>query len=1266
MAIKKGMSDIVNSPLFEKGPVVIIVWRNETGWPVEAASPNITNLLGYTSEDFISGKLVYADLIHPDDLRRVAEEVQVASLNNLTTFTHRPYRFRHAHGSWRWLHDSTVVIHNDQGEITHYIGYLIDITHQHELEEERSLWQQRFEMAWDGANDGLWDWDIASGKVYFSTRWKEIIGYSADEFPDDPNVFFDAIHPEDRSKIEEALQRHFADPKQPYHVEFRMKCKDGHYKWLLTRGKVWLSPEGKPLRMAGSHTDISEQKELEEQLRLNNRFLDSVLNSLDALVYVIDLASYKVLYVNEYARNYFHDASGELCYRFFQGRDTPCPFCPITQEERLHNLTATPHTIQWKNRSPINNRWYAFNTRIMPWIDGRVVQIQVGIDITEEYEAQKALEEEISLRRALLDNSAVGIFLASPNRTIKRANQRAAQMFGYTIEEMEGQSFRLIHISDEKFEEFALQYDKLLDHTLTNIEYPLKRKDGNILWCSVSGTALDPTDLSKGIIWTLQDITERKISEEKIRTNEEMLQAIYEVLPVGISITDPEGRIIDCNRASEQILGITKEDHLQLNITNKGQKWQIIRPDGTPMPPTECPGIRALKEGDPVFDVEMGIIKSDTTTWMSVSAMPVANDRFGVVIVYVDITAQKEILDALRLAQERYKTIFTQSSDGLALFDPISQKPVDFNRVFYEQLGYTAEEAKDLTIRQIDATQEIDEIQRHIKTIQERGWDTYEAVHRTKNGELRDVLVTVQTITIDNRPLMFTTFRDITEQKRAREALAESEMRWKFAVEGSGDGLWDWNITDNSVFFSRRWKEMLGYSEEEISGSLEEWAKRIHPEDKERVYADLNAYLDSRTTIYQNEHRVLCKDGSYKWVLDRGMIVARDSSGKPTRMIGTHTDINNRKEAERLIIEAKEAAERANRAKSEFLANISHEIRTPLNAILGFSDLLAQEITDPRYQSYLEGIRVGGKNLLRLINDILDLSKIEAGRMELKLEPVNLTQLAEEMRTLFYQKAEEKRVKLLISLSSTLPKDLLLDEIRIRQILINLLGNALKFTDAGEVELSIDAQPSRDDHTTFDLTFSVRDTGIGIDPGQRERIFETFVQADGQSTRRYGGTGLGLTITKRLTEMMGGQITLESTPGQGSIFRVHLKATQCATIPIEDKQKQQKISSEPTTTITPHNTNDNYHIIQSIVKNGSLATAYSQEAWEALGEMWYKVNELRSNDDIAAFAREIAAFASTKGDSELLAYASSLEQAAERFDLTSMEKLFDLFAQKEA
>jgi len=251
-----------------------------------------------------------------------------------------------------------------------------------------------------------------------------------------------------------------------------------------------------------------------------------------------------------------------------------------------------------------------------------------------------------------------------------------------------------------------------------------------------------------------------------------------------------------------------------------------------------------------------------------------------------------------------------------------------------------------------------------------------------------------------------------------------------------------------------------------------------------------------------------------------------------------------RNEAMQALATAKQAAESANLTKSAFLANMSHKIRTPMNAILGFSDILVDLVSDSLQREYLSAIQASARSLLTLINDILDLSKVEAGKLVLEYRPVNLRLIFEDMPRIFAQKLQDKDLSFKLDISPDFPLDLLLDETRLRQILLNLIGNAVKFTEQGEIRLQVTYHWLDSKRQQLSLHIAVADTGIGIPPDQQHNIFEAFTQQQGQSYRKYGGTGLGLAISKRLVEMMQGDLSLDSTPGQGSTFTLHLHCVQ--------------------------------------------------------------------------------------------------------------------------
>ena len=513
----------------------------------------------------------------------------------------------------------------------------------------------------------------------------------------------------------------------------------------------------------------------------------------------------------------------------------------------------------------------------------------------------------------------------------------------------------------------------------------------------------------------------------------------------------------------------------------------------------------------------------------------------------------------------------------------------------------------------------------------------------------------------------------------SQRALVESERRWVLALEGAGLGVWDWNAQTGKVFFSRHWKAMFGYSEKDVGNTLKQWSDLIHADDLPVCQADRERHFRGETAVYRNEHRVRAKDGSWRWILDQGMVFERSPNGGPLRVVGTYTDVTERKQAEQSLLEKQSAlseaqriahigslswhlasgvitcsdesyrlfgispddsipdrdaflalvhpddraalnawaegciagratldrefrvtqpdgglrvlngrgylqrnaqnkplamvgtvqditerkaleqeldqhrhhlevlvqsrtaemetaraeAERLARVKSEFLANMSHEIRTPLNAVLGLAQIGARDSAGRVAHATFTRIREAGEHLLGVINDVLDFSKLEAGRVVVDRQPLALAAVIDNVRSLTSERAASKGLRFGVDLAPDLPEWVAGDAQRLSQILVNLLANAVKFTDRGEARLRVTRNGE-------DIYFEVSDTGIGMTDEQVACLFRPFEQADNSSTRRYGGTGLGLAISQTLANQMDGEIVVTSTSGAGSTFTLRL------------------------------------------------------------------------------------------------------------------------------
>ncbi|RCU51663.1 PAS domain S-box protein [Corallincola holothuriorum] len=380
--------------------------------------------------------------------------------------------------------------------------------------------------------------------------------------------------------------------------------------------------------------------------------------------------------------------------------------------------------------------------------------------------------------------------------------------------------------------------------------------------------------------------------------------------------------------------------------------------------------------------------------------------------------------------------------------------------------------------------------------------------------------------------------RDMSAQYEAEQKLHASERRFRTALEAVADGLWDFQVDGTALFASDRFWTMLGYEPGDLPFTRNAWlglvSERHRIEFSDRLKEYLLGSMQGSSQRFDFEYELIGKEGQPVWVRVRGSVVEWDENGAPVRMLGTHSDISQRKQFEQQLVKAKQDAEMASRYKSEFLANMSHEIRTPMNAIIGMLRLSLKNHPEPPLSTYLEKARGAADGLLGIINDILDFSKIEAGRMDLEQIQFQLEEVIELALSHVVVRAEQKQVKLLVDLAPSLPGILIGDPLRFGQVLNNLLSNALKFTEQGEIRLTLSGEQIGGNKVRLNVCLA--DTGIGIDPAVQEHLFDAFRQADGSMTRRFGGTGLGLSICRQLVELMAGTIQVESTPGHGSTF----------------------------------------------------------------------------------------------------------------------------------
>jgi PAS domain S-box-containing protein len=497
-----------------------------------------------------------------------------------------------------------------------------------------------------------------------------------------------------------------------------------------------------------------------------------------------------------------------------------------------------------------------------------------------------------------------------------------------------------------------------------------------------------------------------------------------------------------------------------------------------------------------------------------------------------EIADRKRAEEAVRASEQRFRTFVDHATDAFFLHGDRGVI-LDVNRQACQSLGYARDELVGKTPLEFDPDLTPTRIEEITRKLDAGETFTFESRHRRKNGSVFPVEVRIRAFEEGGRRFSVSLARDITERQEADEALRESEERFRGTFENAAVGIAHVDAQGHCLRANQKLCEIMGYSSEELVGRTV--PEVTHPDDLAPNLALFDPLMRGELPTFAMEKRFFRKDGAIVYTY-LNVSLQRDAAGQPAYAIVMAQDISERKGLESELLRAKETAEAANRAKDEFLANVSHEIRTPMNAILGMTELALDTTLADDQRQYLKTVESAADNLLGMINDLLDFSKIEAGK--LALDPADFflrVAVGDTLRTLALR-AHRKGLELVSQVRPDVPEALVGDAGRLRQVLLNLVGNAIKFTEQGEVVVQVEAEGALTSNDEIELRFSVSDTGIGIPPNKQETIFRAFEQEDTSTTRKYGGTGLGLTIAARLVDLMAGKIAVESQPGRGSTF----------------------------------------------------------------------------------------------------------------------------------
>ena len=735
------------------------------------------------------------------------------------------------------------------------------------------------------------------------------------------------------------------------------------------------------------------------------------------------------------------------------------------------------------------------------------------------------LREAEGKYRDIFENAALGIFQITPEGRFLRANPALARIHGYdSPEQMLGGPAAVV-------ERFVLDADEgegaagELEETgsLVGFERRILRRDGEVVWVSINARAVrDPGGRLLYYEGDASDVTDRRQAQEALARSEAEARKLAFVVTHTedlVIITDALGAIEWCNASFKRLTG-----YCLAEVRGRAPGSFLQGPGTDPETARhmgEC--VRAGRG----FRVEvLNYSKSGMDYWLSIDAHPIRDDR-GVLTNFIaiecDVTDRRRAAQALARSEQRFR---------LALSNPALTLSHQGNDLGYTWIhnprgDLTPAQVLGRTDHELMPAEEADRLRAIKLDAIARGEAVRAEVHVTLGGKLGvyDIFVEPARTASGDPDGVSTLALDITERYLAEGALRESEVRFRALADSAPVIIWLAGLDGGISWYNQNFVEFTGKPLQDGMG--DNWIDLLHPEDRDAcvgVYRE--AFLARRS--FRIEIRVLAADGRYHWLLNNG-VPRLGADGDFQGFVGTCLDVTD-------IRGAREAAEAASRAKGEFLANMSHEIRTPMNGILGMTELALDTELTRQQREYLGLVKTSADALLTVINDILDFSKIEAGKLDLDPVPFALRTCAEETLKALALRAHAKGLELSVRIAPEVPDAVVGDSGRLRQVLVNLVGNAIKFTEAGEVAVSIEPAegPVADDRVS--LRLAVRDTGIGIPAAKQGSIFEPFEQADGSTTRRYGGTGLGLAISRKLVDLLGGRMGVDSEPGRGSTF----------------------------------------------------------------------------------------------------------------------------------
>lgn len=848
---------------------------------------------------------------------------------------------------------------------------------------------------------------------------------------------------------------------------------------------------------------------------------------------------------------------------------------------------------------------------------GLLIVLATGIaqrEVSRRRHAEADLQKVAGMQRAILNSANYAIISTNKDGLVTSFNAVAEKWFGYRADEVVGKMTPTAwHVKEEvvaRAEEMSKELGRTIEPgfevftykarrgEVEEREWTLRRKDGSTFPVSLSVTPLENEagDIT-GFLGVLSDITARMRAEEELERSTERLTAILNTSLDGVivyeAVRDDAGQLRDLryrliNPAAEKLLRTSARELLGQSLL---ETYPTVATDGL------FKKFARIIEEDVPLDFEYETRNGEKARWYRIAGVRLGD---GLVLSYAEITVRKEAEEKLKAFAQRLDLATQALQAGVWDWDLITNELYWDDKIrelfalppdspVNHQVWAAAVVPEDRVV--------VDEALK--KMVAEKGQLLTEYRIKRPDGSIRHIQVAAAAVMNEAGQVtrVIGVNMDVTERKVNEEALRLSEARFSSAFQHATTGMALVSLEGKWLKVNAAVCQLLGYSAEELSSKT--FQNITHPEDLEKDLAYLRQLVTGEIDFYKMEKRYFHRDGHIVWA-QLGVSLLRDEEKKPLYFISQIEDISQIKQALIRQEELTQKAQTAERAKSEFLAIMSHEIRTPMNGVIGMTSILADTALTDVQRDYLTTIQTSGESLLAVINDILDYSKIEAGRFQMESKAFNLERCVEEALDLFAAQVRIKQLECAYLVAADIPIHLVGDALRLRQILTNLVGNAIKFTQTGEIIINVTR--INDDPVECHLLFSVADTGIGISAEGQANLFHAFQQVDSSTTRRYGGTGLGLVISKRLAEFMGGEMWVKSEPGKGSTFFFTAKLVVSQENHTHDNTQDATVLKNRTVLVVDDN-DTNRRILEVQMKIWGMVPTSAASGEEALKKM---------------------------------------------------------------